>query len=172
VFRSFPVVPLLLQIVISTLFQGLQAAPNRSLSMEDGRREAYWTLMQTLLKEEFPQFLEALRGQNITQQHHRKVALIKFKDTGTSSTKRIRNSTEPCEHFRSQGENFSTIDLSTIRYLYILEDFGLANIEALGPHLGVLPGFFAVHWCLPKDRVDSVDRASLTQHRRTYFRLL
>jgi hypothetical protein len=90
--------------------------------MEEGWCEAYSTLMQTVLKEEFPQFLEALEGQNIMQQHHGKVALIDFDETGIPSIKRIKNSTELCAHFHSQGENRPTTNIPTIRQLYILED--------------------------------------------------
>jgi hypothetical protein len=140
--------------------------------MEDCRRQACWTLMQTVLKEEFPQFLEALQGQDFEQQHHGKVAPIEFKDTGTSSIKRTDNSTELCAHFRSQGENCPATNLSVIRHLYILEDFGRADIEALGSYLGVPPSFFAAHWCLPKDRVATVDPAILTHDGRAYFKLL
>jgi len=139
-----------------------------STTSSDVKRLAYWNALQKTLSARYPSFVEALRGQTLSQQHQGRAAIVKFRESEEPCVERINSREELQTRLSDSLEKKGIVQ----RHLYIIEDLGRAIIELLGSRLGVSPFFFANHWEQPDSRTPMVDGSTLIRDRRQSFKLV
>jgi len=137
------------------------------------KEAAYWSILQSTLKQSFTSFVHSLATQSLAQQHLGRVAKVEFQPNGNRFVHTFANA----EELRAELDHTQTTRLTTLsepvnRKLYILEDLGRSHVEILGSCLVVPPSFFAAQWSDPSLAVATFDQETLTRRRTQVFQLL
>ncbi|KAF2109778.1 hypothetical protein BDV96DRAFT_452151, partial [Lophiotrema nucula] len=105
----------------------------------------YMSLIQYQLQPYFPKFAAAVSRQSPVEREQGRVAVVEFRDDGTSSTTSFHSSAELQSYLRKSLLQSPAGDAPR-RRLFILEDLPCNHILALGSRLRIHPSFFAGHW--------------------------